>query len=84
MSGDMTDKPRFTLKAILICTTIQCISLAMFAAGNELWILLLPFTLFGCGGFLIGRAKGCLVGLAIVFLAIWAGIEAIRALLVWG
>ena len=76
------DKPRFTLKAILGCTLVLCVPLAMMAAGQELgFVFLFPVT-GGCAGYLQagkynaldGAIYGVFVGLLVLF-AIVMGLE---------
>ena len=65
----MTDKPRFTLKTILVCIAALCVPLAMFCAmGGGLALALVPIVLGACIGYLVKGRDGAIAGLLVGFL----------------
>ena len=69
----MTDKPRFTLKTILVCIAALCVPLAMFCAMGgglalALALALVPIVLGACIGYLVKGRDGAIAGLLVGFL----------------
>ena len=59
----MTNKPQFTLKAILGCTTALCVASAMINRCDEfLAVYYVPVVVGGCVGYLVKGWQGLWVG----------------------
>ena len=57
------DKPRFTLLAILGCTTALCVALAIFVLGNTFYaVYCFPLVVGGCVGYLLRGWRGLCMG----------------------
>ena len=66
----VTNKPRFTLKAILGCTAALSVPLALAAAGEQLGAVLLLPVVSGCIGYLEGGWDGLTLGVLLAVLAV--------------
>ncbi len=59
----MTTKPRFTLKAILGCTTVLCVTSALFVVlGDFFAVYFVPLSVCGCAGYLLKGWRGLCIG----------------------
>jgi len=71
----MSERPQFSLKAILVIIAILSVPLGMMVSEDGRNILLgmiiaLPI-LFGCIGYLLGKWAGVMIGVLISLVAIW-------------